>query len=73
MQTVRRDQNPLFHALISEFGRLTGLPVVVNTSFNVRDEPMVSTPEHALNTFVHAEIDFLMIGDALVTAESRRS
>ena len=43
--------------------------MVVNTSFNVRDEPIVCTPEHALNTFVHAEIDFLMIGDTLVTAD----
>ncbi len=73
VQTVSREQNPLYHALIAAFGRLTGVPVIVNTSFNVRGEPIVCTPQQALNTFAHTGLDFLMMGDALVPASSKRT
>ena len=52
VQTVHADTNPLFHALISRFKRLTGCPVLVNTSFNVRGEPIVCTPEDAFRCFM---------------------
>jgi len=72
VQTVSRDQNPLFYDLIREFGKLTGVPVLVNTSFNVRGEPIVCTPEQAFNSFAHTDMDYLVLGDALVPASSKR-
>src|SRR5271156_1450767 len=66
IQTVRPDENPLFHDLISRFGRLTGYPVLINTSFNVRGEPMVCTPEDAYTCFMRTEIDYLVIEDFLL-------
>jgi carbamoyltransferase len=72
VQTVRHDQNPLFYDLIREFGKLTGVPVLINTSFNVRGEPIVCTPEQAFNSFAHTDMDYLMLGDALVPASSKR-
>lgn len=72
MQTVSREQNPLYYALIEEFGKLTGVPVVVNTSFNVRGEPIVCTPEEAFNSFAHTDMDYLMLGDALIPSSSKR-
>ena len=55
--------------MIRAFGRLTGVPVVINTSFNVRGEPIVCTPQDAYNTFVRPGIDALVIGDFLVTQQ----
>jgi carbamoyltransferase len=72
VQTVSRAQNPLYYALIEEFGKLTGVPVLVNTSFNVRGEPIVCTPEEAFNSFAHTDMDYLMLGDALIPASSKR-
>jgi carbamoyltransferase len=66
IQTVRPEENPLFHDLISEFGRLTGYPVLINTSFNVRGEPIVCTPEDAYACFMRTEIDYLAIEDCLL-------
>ena len=63
VQTVHRDTNPRYYALISEFKRLTGCPVVVNTSFNVRGEPIVGSPEDAFHCFMGTEIDALAIGN----------
>ena len=61
IQTVHRETNPRYHALISAFKRLTGCPVIVNTSFNVRGEPIVGTPEDAFRCFMGAEIEALAI------------
>jgi len=61
VQTVRQGDHPLYHALITEFDRLTGCPVLVNTSFNVRGEPIVCSPEHAYRCFMRTEIDALAI------------
>ena len=67
VQTVTEDSNGRFYRLIREFGRLTGVPVVINTSFNVRGEPIVCSPEDAYNTFVHTGIDVLVMGNCVVT------
>ncbi len=70
LQTVSREQNPLFYDLISEFDRQTGCPVVINTSFNVRGEPIVCTPEDAWKCFMRTEMDCLVIGSFLVDKAS---
>jgi carbamoyltransferase len=62
IQTVRRDTHGVFYDLIAEFRRLTGCAVVVNTSFNVRGEPIVCTPEDAFRCFLHTEMDVLVCG-----------
>ncbi len=62
VQTVNTDINPLYHQLISRFKALTGYGLVVNTSFNVRDEPIVCTPQDALNCFMKTGMDELYIG-----------
>jgi carbamoyltransferase len=66
VQTVHRETNPRFHALISRFRSITGCPVLVNTSFNVRGEPIVCTPEDAFRCFMGTEIDVLVAGDCLL-------
>jgi carbamoyltransferase len=65
LQTVEAHANPRYHRLIAEFGRLTGVPVVLNTSFN-EDEPIVMTPEHALDTFAKTRMDLLVLGNHVV-------
>jgi carbamoyltransferase len=65
-QTVEREINPLYYRLIDEFGRATGVPVVMNTSFNLRGEPIVHTPTDALRTFFSSGMDALVIGSFLV-------
>src|SRR5580693_9377452 len=65
-QTVERDVSPLYWRLISEFGRRTGVPVVMNTSFNLRGEPIVSSPTDAIRTFFSSGMDALVIGSFLV-------
>jgi carbamoyltransferase len=66
IQTVHADTNPRFHALISRFKSLTGCPVLVNTSFNVRGEPIVCTPEDAFRCFMGTEIEMLAIGNCIL-------
>jgi carbamoyltransferase len=63
VQTVGREDNALYHELLSEFERLTGCAVIVNTSFNVRGEPIVCTPAEAFACFMRTEMDCLVIGD----------
>jgi carbamoyltransferase len=63
IQTVRREDNPEYYDLIEAFGRLTGYPVLVNTSFNVRGEPIVCTPEQAFTCFMRTEMDVLVMED----------
>ncbi len=63
VQTVRREDNPAYYDLLAAFDRLTGCPVLVNTSFNVRGEPIVCTPEQAYACFMRTEMDCLVIGD----------
>lgn len=66
VQTVTRDVNPDYHDLIQEFDKLTGCPVVVNTSFNVRGEPIVCTPKDAYTCFMRTHIDALVLGPYLL-------
>jgi len=71
VQTVHADTNPRYHALISRFHELTGCPVVVNTSFNVRGEPIVCTPQDAFHCFMGTEIEVLAVGDCLLRKEDQ--
>ncbi len=66
VQTVTEEQHGRYYRLIKRFGELTGVPVVINTSFNVRGEPIVCTPADAYNTFVNTGIDALVIGNHIV-------
>jgi carbamoyltransferase len=72
VQTVSREQFPAFHGLISSFAERTGCPVIINTSFNVRGEPIVCTPADAFACFARTEIDALVIGPFLVRRNSQR-
>ncbi len=71
LQTVHKETNPLFHRLISAFAAMTGCPVLVNTSFNVRGEPIVCTPEDAFRCYMGTEIDVLAIGNCLLRKEAQ--
>lgn len=71
IQTVHRETNPRYHALISRFEQLTGCPVLVNTSFNVRGEPIVCTPEDAFACFMGTEIEFLAVGNCILRKEDQ--
>ncbi len=66
IQTVHRATNPRYHALISAFKALTGCPVIVNTSFNVRGEPIVATPEQAFRCFMGTDIEALAVGNCFL-------
>src|SRR5215472_4590474 len=66
VQTVYREQSPLYYGLIERFGQATGVPVVLNTSFNLRGEPIVTTPANAFSTFSKSEMDSLVLGNFLV-------
>jgi carbamoyltransferase len=66
IQTVHKETNPRYHKLISAFKRLTGCPVLVNTSFNVRGEPIVCSPEDAFRCFMGTELDFLVIENVMM-------
>jgi carbamoyltransferase len=66
IQTVHAETNPRYHALISAFKSRTGCPVLVNTSFNVRGEPIVCTPEDAFRCFMGSELDVLAIGNCVL-------
>ncbi|MCG6873356.1 MAG: carbamoyltransferase [Gammaproteobacteria bacterium] len=66
IQTVHEQTNPRFHRLLTDFNARTGCPVLVNTSFNVRGEPIVCTPEDAYRCFMRTEMDYLVIGNFLL-------
>lgn len=65
IQTVHKETNPIYHTLVREFKKLTGYGVIVNTSFNVRGEPIVCTPEDAYRCFMRTEMDYLAVGNYL--------
>ena len=69
IQTVSKNTNPKYHALISKFKEITGCPVLVNTSFNVRGEPIVCSPEDAFNCLMGTDIDFLVVGNCILRKE----
>ncbi len=66
LQTVRREWNPLYYRAVELFGEATGVPVLMNTSFNLRGEPIVTTPQNALNTFTKSDIDTLYMDGFIV-------
>ena len=66
LQTVSRNINPLYYDLINKFFKITNVPVVVNTSMNVRGEPIVNTPQHALNMLTKTDMDYLVIGNYII-------
>ena len=66
-QLVHADTNPLFHELIKRFGDTTGVPVLLNTSYNVRGEPIVNTPSDALRTFAASGLDATVLGHFIVS------
>lgn len=71
IQTVHAETNPRYHALIAAFKERTGCPIVVNTSFNVRGEPIVCTPEDAFRCFMGSEIDVLSVGNCFLIKEDQ--
>jgi carbamoyltransferase len=73
IQTVHRETNVLYHKLLSTFKSRTGCPVLVNTSFNVRGEPIVCTPEDAFRCFMGTGIEALAIGNCLLRKEAQQS
>ncbi len=66
LQTVRREQNPLYYDLLKRFGSATGVPILINTSFNIRGEPIVCTPNDAYRCMMGTGIDYLVIGKFLI-------
>lgn len=67
LQTVSKNTNPLYYDLINEFFKLTGVPVVINTSMNVKGEPIVNTPEQAYNMLIKTDMDYLVMGNYLIS------
>jgi carbamoyltransferase len=70
---VWREQNERFWLLLSEFGRLTGVPILLNTSFNVRGQPIVCNPKEAIETFVLANLDALVIGNYVLVRKDQEN
>ncbi len=70
VQTVHKETNPKYYKLLSEFKKKTGCPVLVNTSFNIRGEPIVGSPEDAFNCFMGTEMDVLVIGNCYLSKEN---
>jgi carbamoyltransferase len=66
IQTVEKGANPLFHELLVEFGKVASIPILLNTSFNDADEPIVCSPTDALRTFLATDLDALALGPYLV-------
>jgi carbamoyltransferase len=72
VQTVHRETNPRYHALIKRFKELSGCPVIVNTSFNVRGEPIICTPEDAFRCFMGTELDYLVVGNHFLRKDDQK-
>ena len=66
VQTVSKNSNPFYHKLISKFYELTGVPVIINTSMNVRGEPIVNTPEQAYKMLTNTDMDYLFMKNFMV-------
>jgi carbamoyltransferase len=72
LQTVFKDTNPSYHGVIRRFGELTGVPVIMNTSFNLKGEPIVESPAHAFNTFSLSGMDLLFLNNYVVRAPAKK-
>jgi carbamoyltransferase len=71
IQAVHAETHPKHHALITQFKELTGCPIIVNTSFNVRGEPIVCTPEDAFHCFMGTDTELLVIGNVILRKEKQ--
>jgi carbamoyltransferase len=72
IQTVSRETNPLYYDVIDAFAKKTGCPVIINTSFNVRGEPIVCRPEEAFKCFMRTEMDYLVMGNYLIAKTDQK-
>lgn len=72
LQTVYKKTNPAYHGMIERFGQLTGVPVIMNTSFNLKGEPIVESPAHAFNTFSLSGMDLLFLNNYVVRADAKK-
>ena len=72
IQTVKRDYNPLYYDMIKKFEERTGCPLIINTSFNIRGEPIVCTPLDALRCFLRTDMDYLAIGNFLLDKKQQK-
>lgn len=70
LQTVSKSDNPKFHGLLKAFEKISGVPILINTSFNIRGEPIVRTPKDAFNCFLTTQIDALVLGNCVVEKSS---
>lgn len=66
VQTITSNENPIYHSLLIEFEKRTGIPVLINTSFNAKGEPIVCTPEQAIACFYNSPLDALAIGSFII-------
>ena len=73
IQTVKREDNPIYYDLINEYYKLTGVPAIINTSFNVRGEPIVCIPEEAYKCFMRTNMDYLLMGNFLLDKKKQTS
>ena len=73
LQTVDRATNPLYHRLLSEFDKKYACPVIINTSFNVRGEPIVCRPEDAYKCFMRTNMDYLLLGNFLIDKTKQKN
>ncbi len=73
IQTVEKEDNPRYHGLIQKFYEKTGCPVIINTSFNVRGEPIVCTPQEALTCFMRTKMDFLVLGSFVLDKSMQKN
>jgi carbamoyltransferase len=71
IQTVDKDTNPLYYKLLKKFNEKTKCPLIINTSFNIRGEPIVNTPSDAFNCFMGTEMDTLVIGNFYLSKEDQ--
>ncbi len=70
LQTLAHSENPLYYELIEEYSKITGVPIIINTSFNVRGEPIVCTPSDAINCFLKTDIDYLVMDQYIISKGS---
>jgi carbamoyltransferase len=73
LQTVKREDNPLYYDMIKAFEARTGCPVIINTSFNVRGEPIVLSPEHAFKCFMRTDMDYLVLGTFILDKKEQKA
>ena len=71
VQTVSAEDHPVFHRLLKAVGETTGREMVLNTSFNVKGQPIVNTPRQAIETFLETDIDYLFLGNSRLTKPSK--